>query len=265
MRANDIRSCGKNGDLQGAIKVFERLGEQAESTLIFNSMLDACVECKDLTKAVEYFERAKQSNLLDVISYNTMMKGYIANGQEAAAKQLLEKLTKSGLSVTRTSFHGLLNARVNARDFNGAWKLVSDMQSAGVSPNAVTGSILLKGKMNSLSDVSRVLALIDAMDEPMDEVLFLSVVEACIRTGRLDLLSKQTEKFMRQDGSALTAPTYGSMIKAYGQARDLKRVWDLWNQMIAHRVQPTAVTLGCMVEALVANGQTVEAWQLAQK
>jgi pentatricopeptide repeat protein len=195
-----------------------------------------------------------------------MMKGYIASGQEDAAKEVLDELSQTGLSATRTSFHGLLNARVNAKDFSGAWKLVSDMQRAGICPNAVTCSILLKEKMSSLADVSRVLALIDAMDQPMDEVLFLSVVEACIRTGRLDLLSKQTEKFMRQGAAAsLTAPTYGSMIKAYGHARDLKRIWDLWGQMIAHNVQPTAVTLGCMVEALVGNGRTNEAWQLAQK
>merc|ERR1719453_514934 len=140
------------------------------------------------------------------------------------------------------------------------------MQSLGISPNAVTCSILLKGKMSSLSDVQRVLALIDVMDQPMDEVLFLSVVESCIRTGRLDLLSKQTEKFWAQGASSnLTAPTYGSMIKAYGHARDVKRVWHLWDQMLFHKVQPTSVTLGCMVEALVANGRNNEAWQLAQK
>mmetsp|Transcript_74709 Transcript_74709/g.117794 ORF Transcript_74709/g.117794 Transcript_74709/m.117794 type:complete len:890 (+) Transcript_74709:66-2735(+) len=266
MRANDIRSCGKNGDLRGALKVFDRLGNEQNTTLILNSMLDACVECKDLTKAIEYFQQAKANNVADVITFNTMMKGYIASGQEDAAKEVLDELSQTGLSATRTSFHGLLNARVNAKDFHGAWKLVSDMQRAGISPNAVTCSILLKGKMTSLSDVSRVLALIDAMDQPMDEVLFLSVVEACIRTGRLDLLSKQTEKFMRQGAAAsLTAPTYGSMIKAYGHARDLKRIWDLWGQMIAHNVQPTAVTLGCMVEALVGNGRTNDAWQLAQK
>jgi len=55
------------------------------------------------------------------------------------------------------------------------------------------------------------------------------------------------------------------MIKAYGHARDVKRVWHLWDQMLFHQVTPTAVTLGCMVEALVANGRTGEAWQLAQK
>merc|ERR1719174_2614179 len=194
------------------------------------------------------------------------MKGYIANGQEASAKKLLAELSHKGLSATRTSYHGLLNARVNARDFNAAWKIVSEMQASGISPNAVTCSILLKGKMSSLSDVSRVLSLIDSMDEPMDEVLFLSVVEACIRTGRLDMLSRQTEKFLQQGASAnLTAPTYGSMIKAYGHARDVKRVWHLWDQMLFHSVQPTSVTLGCMVEALVGNGRTDEAWQLAKK
>jgi pentatricopeptide repeat protein len=266
MRANDIRSCGKNGDLKGVMKVFDRLGSQANNTLIMNSMLDASIECKDLDKAVELFDQTRSGNLADVISYNIMMKGYIGAGLEGEARKLLVELSEKGLMATRTSYHGLLNARVNARDFISAWKLVAEMQAAGICPNAVTCSILLKGKMNTLSDVSRVLALIDAMEEPMDEVLFLSVVEACIRTGRLDLLSRQTEKFMKQGASAsLTAPTYGSMIKAYGHARDIKRVWQLWDQMLFHQVQPTSVTLGCMVEALVANGRASEAWHLAQK
>jgi len=266
MRANDIRSCGKNGDLRGAIKVFERLGPQAENTLLVNSMLDACVECKDIRTALEQFTAAKKLGLADVVSYNTMMKGYIACGQESAAKTLLAELSNQGMAATRSSFHGLLNARVNARDLRGAWRLVEEMQASGINPNAVTCSILLKGKLSSLADVSRVLALIDSMDQPMDEVLFLSVVEACIRTGRLDLLSRQTEKFLSQ-GSAvsLTAPTFGSMIKAYGHARDVKRVKELWCQMLTHKIQPTAVTLGCMIEALVANGCTMEAWELTQK
>merc|ERR1740130_116176 len=216
--------------------------------------------------AEEFFHQAKNLSVADALIYNTMMKGYIADGQEVAAKKLLQGISQKGLTATRTSFHGLLNARVNARDFVVAWKLVGEMQSSGISPNAVTCSILLKGKMTALSDVTRVLSLIDAMEQPMDEVLFLSVVEACIRTGRLDLLSKQTEKFMKQGASAtLTAPTYGSMIKAYGRARDVKRVWNLWDQMLFHSVQPTSVTLGCMVEALVANGYTTEAWQLVRK
>merc|ERR1719487_1289752 len=195
-----------------------------------------------------------------------MMKGCLASGQESVAKSLLVEISQKGLTPTRASYHGLLNARVNAKDFPAAWRLVSDMQANGLSPNAVTCSIMLKNRQTPPGEVSRVLVLIDAMDEPMDEVLFLSIVEACIRTGRLDSLSRQMGKFMKQSASAgLTAPTYGSMIKAYGHARDIKRVWHLWQQMLSHHVQPTSVTLGCMVEALVANGRAGEAWELAQK
>merc|ERR1719407_290952 len=35
--------------------------------------------------------------------------------------------------------------------------------------------------------------------------------------------------------------------------------------MLAHKASPTAVTLGCMVEALVANGCALDAWHLSQK
>merc|ERR1719456_285153 len=54
------------------------------------------------------------------------------------------------------------------------------------------------------------------------------------------------------------------MIKAYGLAWDVKQVWSLWEEMINQNVQPTAITLGCMVEALVANWCTADAWKLVQ-
>jgi pentatricopeptide repeat protein len=266
MRANDIRSCGKNGDLRGAIKVFQRLGSQAENSVIVNSMVEACNECKDMDAAREFFDQAKKLGLADASVYNAMMKGCISSGQETEAKELLSELSDKGMSASRSSFHGLLNARVNARDLKGAWKLVEEMQAIGMHPNAVTCSILMKGKLNSLGDLSRVLALIDAMEQPMDEVLFLAVVEACIRTGRLDVLARQFDKFLEQCPTVcLSAPTFGTMIKAYGHARDIKRVWVFWDTMLAHKAQPTAVTLGCMVESLIVNGCALDAWQLTQK
>merc|ERR1719281_862869 len=104
------------------------------------------------------------------------------------------------------------------------------------------------------------------MVDKMDEVLFSSVIEACIRIHRLDLLSEMMRKYAQQGGLlALTAPTYGSMIKAYGQAHDVERLWELWNEMSQREVKPTAITLGCMIDALVKNGCVDDAWQLLNK
>jgi len=260
MRANDIRSCGRNGHLAGAVKVFEKLGQQADCAFVHNSMMDACVECHDLEKAVHYFERACRLGLADSVTYNKMMKGYLSHGSEAGARKLLAEMPEG--IANATSYHGLLNARVNAGDMRGGWKLVTQMQANGLCPNSVTCAILLKGRLQSVEEVSRVLLLVDAMEESMDEVLFMAVAEACVRVNRLDMLTKQLERFTHCGASGLSAETYGSLMKAYGRARDTKRVWDLWGQMVKSNVQMTSVTLGCMVEALVANGQSTEALKL---
>merc|ERR1719161_2521720 len=99
------------------------------------------------------------------------------------------------------------------------------------------------------------MAVVNGMQDQMDEVLFSSVVEACIRVGRLDAVAAQMRRFAAQGGLvALTPQTYGSLFKAYGQARDAEKLWELWNEMEQRQVLPTSVTVGCFVDALVMNG-----------
>merc|ERR1719230_1911319 len=55
------------------------------------------------------------------------------------------------------------------------------------------------------------------------------------------------------------------MIKAFGNAGDVDRVWDLWREMIDSNVKPTSITVGCTVDALVKNGRVEDAWDLVQE
>merc|ERR1719159_1371557 len=145
------------------------------------------------------------------------------------------------------------------------WALLEEMKKAGVKASVVTCSILLKSLTENSPpwDAEKVMELVFQTEEQMDEVLFSSVIEACIRLHRLDLLSGMMKKFEGRGHSlSLTAPTYGSMIKAYGQSRDVERIWDLWREMASRGVKPTAITLGCMVDALVMNKMVDDAWTL---
>jgi len=263
-QARTIRNCGKDGDLAGAVVVFEKLKEGGIpiSPVVYNCLIEACVQCREMKVALKYLEEAKANGAADVVGYNTAMKGQLSVGDDASAECLLAEMAKQGLSASLVTYHSLLNARARACDCHSAWRLIAQMRAAGLKPTAVTYSIFLKG-CTTLSDgshVSRVVDLIDESGVVMDEVLFASVVEACIRTGCLDLLAVQT----RKSPQGLTAPTYGSMIKAYGQARDIAQVWSLWKEMICRDVRPTSITFGCMVEALVTNASTDEAWRLVQ-
>ena len=92
------------------------------------------------------------------------------------------------------------------------------------------------------------------MQEPVDEALFSLVVEVCVRIGRLDKLTEIMQKHeMHSTLPTQTATAHGSLIKAYGQARDLDRTWTRWREMRNRGVNPTAITGSCTVNALVKN------------
>jgi pentatricopeptide repeat protein len=218
--------------------------------------------------ALTQFDEMKQAGMLDVVGYNTMLKSHLAQGRSDDARILLREMAAHGVQANKVTFNELLNSRVVAKDTRGVWTLVDDMQKAGVKSNSVTCSILLK----SLSvhspprDVKRVMGLIEDIEESMDEVLLSSAIEACIRIKQLDRLSELMRRH-KQKGCLrnLAAPAYGSMIKAYGQAGNMVRVHELWLEMGELGVKPTAITLGCMTEAMVMNDQANEALELVRE
>merc|ERR1719346_934765 len=186
-----------------------------------------------------------------------MIKALLSQGQFDEARALVKEMAGRGLKANKVTYNELLHARVLAKDRRGMWSIIDEMQEAGVRANPVTCSILLKSLTAhaGATDIRRVIALVEEVEEPVDEVLFSSVIEACIRIQQLDLLSDLMRRYRQKHSFVvLAAPTYGSMIKAYGQARDVARVRELWQEMEEQGVKPTDITLGCLTEALVING-----------
>merc|ERR550537_1579108 len=108
--------------------------------------------------------------------------------------------------------------------------------------------------------------LVSELPGSIDEVLLSSMVEACVRISRVDVLSKLLSHCNAEEKSLnLTAPSYGSLIKAYAHVGDVTQMWTLWHEMGQRDVKPTAVTLGCMIDALVKNGSVNDAWDLVNQ
>merc|ERR550514_878384 len=104
---------------------------------------------------------------------------------------------------------------------------------------------------------------INTMEEAMDEVLMSSVVEACVRIGKPDLLSAKLKELQGSGSVSVSGShTFGSLIKAYSHAKDIEGVWRCWKEMRSRHIKPTSITLGCMIEAIVSNGDPEGAWEL---
>merc|ERR1719253_1289328 len=265
-----MRARSKENDLEGAMQVFRKLQSSGVqlNALAYNALLDSCVQCGKVNVALQHFKEMKDLGLVDVVSYNTLLKAYLKQGQIAKARKLLTEMAESSIEANQVTYNEMLNALVTVKDRQEMWALVREMNAMGMRPNAVTCSIILKSLTahSAPDDVRQAMALIDNLHEDMDEVLFASVIEACVRVGQLDLLSSKLQQYAGLGGLAgLTAPTYGSMIKAYGRARDIERVRELWGEMRRRHVTPTSITLGCVIDALVNNGFPDEALSLVRE
>merc|ERR1719426_605113 len=265
-----MRARSRENDLEGAMQVFRKLqtsGVQL-TALAYNALLDSCVQCGKVNVALQHFKELKDLGLVDVVSYNTLLKAYLKQGQIVKARKLLTEMSESNIQANQVTYNEMLNALVTTKDRKEMWALVREMNSMGMRPNSVTCSIILKSLTahSAPDDVRQAMSLIDNLHEDMDEVLFASVIESCVRVGQLDLLSSKLQQYAGLGGLAgLTAPTYGSMIKAYGRARDIERVRELWQEMRRRHVTPTSITLGCVIDALVCNGFPDEALSLVRE
>merc|ERR1719388_220805 len=166
-----MRARSREQDLEGAMQVFRKLqssGVQLTSLVYI---------------ALQHFNEMKELGFVDVVSYNTLLKAYLKIGQIHKARTLLAEMAASNIQANQVTYNEMLNAIVTTKDRKEMWALVREMNAIGMKPNSVTCSIILKSLTahSATDDVRQAMALIDNLQEDMDEVLFASVAEACVR------------------------------------------------------------------------------------
>jgi len=252
-----LKASLRKGDIASAMSHFEALmlqnGDESPSSA-------PQVLMEQLMKVAT--QNGAQSELLALLTrlglsanaFDLMLAESAGNTQEV--RKIMESMRADGLTPSIVTFNKLLGAAI-ASDAQTAWNMVGEMKAFGVKPDSITCAILLKSRcINSkATNLEKVIAIMDGLDGGMDEVLFNSVVDACIRVGRADLMMPFLKKQRNsQRSSAKGAHTYGSIIRAYGYVQDMKGAWDTWHEMRKLHITPISVTLGCMVEAVVTNG-----------
>merc|ERR1719171_1887575 len=147
-----MRARSRENDLEGAMQVFRKLqssGVQLTS-LAYNALLDTCVQCGKVNVALQHFTEMKDLGLVDVVSYNTLLKAYLKQGQILKARKLLKEMAESDIQANQVTYNEML-------------ALVREMNTMGMRPNSVTCSIILKSLTahSAPDDVRQAMALID--------------------------------------------------------------------------------------------------------
>lgn len=155
-----------------------------------------------------------------------------------------------------------------------AWDALEEMQRTGLPTDRFTVSRML---MKTLADgrrlweptkiqrsVGLVEKFVEQQPEEADEVLFNALLDTHCRMKDTSGL-EGTFKRMKELNIEPSHVTLGILVKAYGQACDIKSVLRLWEDMAEQRRQANAVTYGCMINACVRCGQTEKAVEIFQE
>jgi len=260
-----IRAAGRDKDVDRAFMVLERLKRSGVSIDIaaYNCVLDACVSVGDMKRAHAFISEMQAIIKLDIITYNTLLKGYCSKGDLQGAKSVLLQIEQAGLVPNDVSYNSLINAAVSKGNFREAWSTVEMMEHKGVPVDHYTICIMMKAlkRVQDPKDVGRALELLDRSGIAVcsDEVLLNVVLETCTWHRQMHRLESIISAFINSKLRP-SAHTYGSLIKACSTLKRLDKCHELWHLMVDHcALEPNAIVLGCMLDALVCNGKVEDA------
>ena len=153
-------------------------------------MLDAYVKHQDLNAAEDIMDQTRQAGMINVVSFDTLIKAYLQREQFAKGARVNRRNEEGGPAANLANFNELINAMIYKGSAQGradVWGIVAETQEAGVKPNRVTCSTLLKclDANSKEQNIARTMNLISSMDEPMDEVLLLFVGEAQVQKTKI--------------------------------------------------------------------------------
>eukprot|EP00401_Gymnodinium_catenatum_P001463 CAMPEP_0117480308 /NCGR_PEP_ID=MMETSP0784-20121206/12325_1 /TAXON_ID=39447 /ORGANISM="" /LENGTH=1031 /DNA_ID=CAMNT_0005274745 /DNA_START=81 /DNA_END=3177 /DNA_ORIENTATION=+ len=264
-----IRAAGRDKDVPRAFALLQKVKESGCNVDItaYNCVLDVCVS-KEMQSAQALVAVMKEKVTLDIITYNTLMKGYCITDDFDSARRLLDDMEANKFGANDVTYNCFINAVVSAGNLAEAWRVIDRMEKNGVQVDHYTVSIMLKAlrRVKKNTDVRRTLALLDraGLDVCSDEILLNTVLETCIRQQELLRLRGVLEAFTAS-GMRPSVHTYGTLIRACSTLGLIDHCWDLWAEMTEHRgMDPHDIVLGCMLDALVKNSDVEAAVELLE-
>ena len=85
----------------------------------------------------------------DIVSWNSLISGYMQKGNIVQAKGLFQKLQSRFLKPDLVSWNIMINCNAEEGNTDGALGVLAHMQAAGISPDPVSWNTLIKAYVRS--------------------------------------------------------------------------------------------------------------------
>jgi len=288
------------GNVDEAEQMFRKLGSQA-TTLMFNLLLSTCVNAKQPGRAHKLLHEAHQlkakeaEKIVDVVSYNTVIKGFAQASMSAECIECLHEmrahdlepdditlgtlidtcimagtheavdlLTKNGKGMDTVTSTVLIKGLVRGGNLPSAMEIYEEMKlNNGSHPDIITYSIVIKALVDQ-HDLQRALGLVKDMKgaglKP-DDIIMTHLLEGC-RHANNHTLGKQLFAEMIASGVKPSEVTLVTMLKLHGRCGAHQEAFDLvagWEK--EYGAKPSVIHFTCLMSGCLRTKSYEQAWQ----
>mmetsp|Transcript_60439 Transcript_60439/g.107716 ORF Transcript_60439/g.107716 Transcript_60439/m.107716 type:complete len:483 (+) Transcript_60439:125-1573(+) len=217
-----LRVHSKRQDWPSTMKVIRDMQQRQAhiDSLALNIALATGVAAGDLAGARALLNEASnfQPPICDVISHNTIMKGYAQQKEADEALKLLQQMDDKGVRPNAITFNTAMDAAVRGSKHTEAWHVLAKMRAAGCSTDKFTCTTLMKGLQEGATSqqLSVFLDLLKCIksdcDPELSSFLFRSTVEAAVRVEDGHLAARAVQQ-MREQGIAFSHNDYQRLLQ----------------------------------------------------
>merc|ERR1719197_585943 len=226
---------------------------------------------EELVRETKEYEQKRGVQVLDIVSYNTLIKSAARRGDVQKCFELLDQIQAAKLEADDVTFSTLLDVCIDREEHelaSQAMALFDTMRSAEsqVKPDMITYSMLIKAQCDA-GDMGKALQILEDMLQnscDVDDVVFTHLIEGCCHVSNLAL----AERLFRDMQSAHIRPsvyTLTAMVKVYGKCAQSEKAWELVQSMHDRfALKPTVVIYTCLISGLMRQKKYADAYSAFQ-
>lgn len=221
-----VRAAGK------ALKIFEHIQRDPNlrvNEIIINSMIDGLVINKEMDAAMALYRQmtAASDSKPDLVTFNTLLKGFVAQQDFASALNIINDMYKHHCEPDTVTFTTLLDGIFLATHPKNADEMLAFLHQTGMRPNIYTfNAVISKWIQNKqMAEAERTLVLMQRAPYNMKP----------------------------------TVHTYTNLIQGYAEAMDLQNAMLTFQKMVRRGVAPDRATYHFMIRAFLDHDRLEDA------
>jgi len=237
-----IKAYSKTGNNKRVFEIFQRMKEDPENApnnVTYNSVLDCCVRQGDMESAERVLRElySHQSLKPDIISFSTLIKGYIKERDLHRAVELLNDMLRKKVKPDEVLLNTLLDGCEKMKEYNRGveiWTLVRNY----IYPSLMSFSIMMKiyGKLNMYSESRKIMDELRRNNEKISIIIYTCYIRSCF-TARKTEEAMQVYKEMTGKGLKPDEVTFSTMLFGLISARNAGYCKEILEASVSLRIK----------------------------